>query len=174
MTRSKSQKTKAGRRQSGSIWTRITGGRALEITILVVFGLVVLYVASMSIRLANGVSKTLPVPEHEVRLQVLNGCGVKGLAARVSDRLVDYGDENFRVAVVDTDNFDLHEVQKSFVISRFEDDAGARLLAEKLGLDPQEVLVQPLTNNYRQISASLVLGQDWERLQLVASDQKEQ
>ena len=171
MTKRKSQKTKATRRPSGLIWNRVTGGRTLEIAILVVFGLVVLYVASMSIRLASGVSKTLPVPDLEIRLQVLNGCGVKGLAGRVSDELSDYIDDDFRVAVVDTDNFDLHTVKKSFVIARFDDDDGARLLSEKLGLDPDEVLAQPLTNNYRQVSATLVLGSDWEQLHLSSGDQ---
>jgi len=114
------------------------------------------------------------VPDHEVRLQVLNGCGIKGLAARVSDKLSDYVDSDFRVAVVDTDNFDLHTVEKSFVIARFDDNDGALLLAEKLGLDPDKVPVQKLANNYRQISATLVLGQDWEQLSLVRGDQKEQ
>ncbi len=137
------------------------GGRTLEIIIAAAFGLVVLYVVSMSIRISRGVSRTIEAPEHEMRLQVLNGCGVSGLAARVADAWSDYTDADLHIVVVDADNFDLHNVAESFIITRQEDRTAARLLAERVGLNPDQVVYKPLENNYRDVTATLVLGTDW-------------
>jgi len=126
-----------------------------------VFVVVLVYVISLSMRISRGVSRTLETPEHVVRLQILNGCGVTGLAAHVADGLADYADRDLEIKVVDTDNFDLSQVGESFVISRIEDNATAVLLAQKLGLHASEVPFKPLENNYRQVTATLVLGEDW-------------
>ena len=120
----------------------------------------------MTLKITTGVSETLDSPDYVVRLQVLNGCEVNGLAARGSDLLADYADSDIEVKVVDTDNFDLHKVTGTFIISRHEDMKVARVLARKLGLEPSTVVYRPLENNYRQISATLVLGEDWETLNL--------
>ena len=133
---------------------------------MVVFLVVVIWVASMTLKITTGVSETLDSPDYVVRLQVLNGCEVNGLAARASDWLADYADSDIEVKVVDTDNFDLHKVTGTFIISRDEDMKVARMLAGKLGLEPSTVVYRPLEKNYRQISATLVLGEDWESLNL--------
>lgn len=148
------------------------GGRTLEVIIAAVFGLVVLYVVSMSIRVSRGVSRTIDEPEHEVRLQVLNGCAVNGLAARVADTWSDYIDSDLHVVVVDADNFDLHNVAESFIISRQENRIAARLLAERVGLNPDQVVFKPLENNYRDVTATLVLGTDWPEVE-AAQHEKE-
>lgn len=137
-------------------------GRLLEIVMAVAFGIVVLFVVSMSIKITGGVSQTVAGPDHEVRLQVLNGCGVNGLAGRVADQLADYTDQDLRILVVETANFDLRQVDKSFIISRAGDKSTAELLARKLGLEDDDILVQPLDNNYREVSVTLVLGSDWQ------------
>jgi threonine dehydratase len=126
----------------------------------------------MSIRISRGVTRTLDPPEHEVRLQVLNGCGVDGLAASVADAWADYTDADLHVVVVDTDNFDLHNVAESFIISRQENRTAARLLADRVGLNPDQVVYKSLENNYRDVTATLVLGADWPDIE--ATQQKKE
>ena len=151
---------------SGQDSYRFKSGRFLELAIVGAFVIVLLYLLSMSVRVTTGVSSTLEAPDYTVRLQVLNGCGVNGLAARVADRLASYSDENIEIRVLDTDNFNLRTVSNSFIISRDEDTKVAELLAARLGLDPSTVIYKPLEKNFRQVSATLVLGKDWENLTL--------
>ena len=154
--------------------SKLLNGRLLEIVIAVAFGVVVLFVISMSIKITGGVSQTIDAPDHEVRLQVLNGCGVGGLAGRVADELADYTDEDLKIVVVETANFDLRRVEQSFLISRENNTSTAELLARKLGLDDDDILVEPLENNYREVSATLVLGSDWQdrRTALISDSEK--
>jgi len=159
------RKTKATTQRSSKRtgWLR---GRWLEIGTLAAFVVVLLYVVSVSVRVSTGVSRTLDGPRYQVRLQILNGCGVTGLAGRLADRLADYHDDDIEIRVLDTDNFELRQVTETFLLSRDEDLGPTRLLAEKLGLQSDRVQYATLQNNYRQISATLVLGEDWERLRL--------
>lgn len=146
---------------------RAQRSRLLELSIAAVFVIVLVYVVSMSIRVSQGVSRTLQSPEQVVRLQILNGCGVTGLASRLADGLSDYADNELEIRVVDTDNFEISSVSRSFVISRFEGDAVATILAAKLGLPTDDIIFQPLEDNYRQISVTLVIGENWETIELL-------
>ncbi len=56
--------------------------------------------------------------------------------------------------------FEVREVEHSFVVSRVDDLSAARLLADRLGLDPGAVEYKPLVNNRQQLTATLVLGSD--------------
>ena len=58
------------------------------------------------------------------------------------------------------------EVPETFLISRTRNTADAKVLARKIGLDPSGIEYKPLENNYRHVSVTLVLGKDYERLQL--------
>ena len=171
----KSRKSKKSSTRSRSPKKGLGGllnGRLLEIIIAVAFGLVVLFVISMSVRISGGVSQILSSPDHEVRLQVLNGCGVTGLAGKVADEWADYVDDDIRILVVETDNFDLRPVEKTFLITRDGDKSAARLLAEKLHLEDVEIVSQPLEHNYREVTTTLVLGGDWQEIQAKAKQTK--
>ncbi len=164
----KSLRPKKADRSSDISWRqRLQRSRVLELLIAVLFVVVLVYVVSLSIRVSRGVSRTLESPDHVVRLQILNGCGVNGLAARVADGLADYTDVDLVIKVVDTDNFDLSRVSETFVLSRLEDRSAATLLAQKLGLSADGITFKPLENNYRQVTATLVLGEDWPTLELL-------
>ena len=140
--------------------------RYLELLIAGAFVVLLIYMASFTIRVTRGVSKTIEPPNHTVRLQVLNGCGEPRLAAKVSDQLAHFRDEELGIAIVDTDNFNSLNIDSSFVISREKDLDAARLLAEKLGLSTETVVYRPLDNNYRNVSVTLVLGADYARITL--------
>lgn len=152
---------------------RAQRSRLLELLIAAVFVIVLVYVVSMSIRVSQGVSRTLQTPEYVVRLQILNGCGVTGLASRLADGLSDYADNDLEIRVVDTDNFEISSVSRSFVISRFEGGAVANILAGKLGLPTDDISFQSLENNYRQVSVTLVIGEDWETIELLKNHIRE-
>ena len=145
----------------------------LEIIIAILFVIVLIYVSSVTVRITSGVTKTVEPSANTVRLQVLNGCGVRGLAAQFSDRLAGYKDKDLEIKVVDTDNFEETKVARSFVISRLEDKQAAEILAEKIGLKSSEVIYKELENNYRHVSATLVLGEDYESITLAGETDKE-
>ncbi len=128
--------------------------------------IVLLYQLTSTLTVAGGISRVIDKPTHLVRLQVVNSSGVKGLMREVAKRLSDYADSMLEVRVVDMVDFDLRELPRSFVISREQDKTEAALLAKKLGLDPSEVVYRPLEHNNRQVSATLVVGKDYESMKL--------
>ncbi len=148
-------------------------GRYLEIAIIVAAVIVVIFVASFAVKVTKGVTRTVEAPQYQVRLQVLNGCGKVGLAARMADELDSYRDEQMQIRVVDTDDFESRPVHESFIISREEDRTAARLLAGRLGLNESEVIYKAIENNYRQVSVTLVLGNDFESIRLPSEEIKE-
>jgi hypothetical protein len=127
---------------------------------------VLLYFLSSTLTVAGGVSRVIDRPTHLVRLQVVNGTGVRGLEREVIKRLSDYADSVLELQVVEAVDFNLRELPRSFVISREQDKTAAALLAKKLGLDPSEVVYMPLEHNNRQVSATLVVGKDYESMKL--------
>ena len=126
--------------------------------------IVLLYLLASTLTVAGGISRVIDRPTHLVRLQVVNGSSVKGLTREVAKRLSGYADSELEVRVVDMVDFDLRELPRSFVISREQDKTTAALLAKKLGLDPSEVVYRPLEHNSLQVSATLVVGKDYESM----------
>ena len=128
--------------------------------------IVLLYLLASTLTVAGGISRVLDRPTHLVRLQVVNGSGVEGLTREVAKRLSDYADSVLEVRVVDAVDFDLRGLPRSFIISREQDKTAAALLAKKLGLDPSEVVYRPLEHNSLQVSATLVIGKNYESMKL--------
>lgn len=147
--------------------------RILEYLVAAAFIIILVYVVMFTVKVADGVSRSVGVPSQTVRLQILNGCGVRGLAAEIAGKLDGYADAAMEIRVVDTGNFDLRTVKKSFVISRLENQSPAKALAQQLGLDPKEVIFQPLGHNLQNVSATLVLGQDYPIVRSLNKSSKE-
>lgn len=141
---------------------RFNTKRALGLGLAVVFVVTFTLVLSLTMRVTQGVSRTVPTPEHLVRLEILNGCSKAGIAALTARHLSGYKDSELEILIVGTGDFDLRDVKKSFIISRDEDKVAAELLAKALGIDEAEVVYSPMANNYRQVSATLVLGEDFD------------
>ena len=139
--------------------------------LLIVVGLLG-YVGLYVVRVGRGVTKDADIRLQVVRLQVLNGCGVNGLADTIGRQLNGAADDQMEIRVVDSDDMDLRRVKRSFVISRTENTHAARELAGRLGLDPSEVIFEPLENNIRQITATLVLGDDYGSLRSLEPQQE--
>ncbi len=95
-----------------------------------------------------------------VRIQVLNGCGVKGLARRISPALRAWG-----LDVRETKNAPHPDFERSSVIDRRGDMDVARALADSLGIDKSRVTSE-FNPNLSDIDVSLIVGKDYKRLKL--------
>jgi len=134
--------------------------RFLELGILFLFVVVAAYVASFTVQITKGYSSEKEATEYYINLQVLNGCGEKGLANKLANHIEMAAKPPLAVRVIDTDNFDNFGVEKTFIISRKENLTAANLLASQLGLD-DAVTYREIEDNYLDIGATLVLGSDY-------------
>jgi hypothetical protein len=101
--------------------------------------------------LAEGDARTLPAA-HLVRIEVLNGAGVPGLARDATDRLRGVGFD-----VVFFGNAGRFDHSRSVVLDRTGDLARARAVATALGIDSVATAVDSLL----YVDATVVLGSDW-------------
>jgi hypothetical protein len=147
--------------------------RIAELIVAVAFIAVLAYIIFYTVKVTKGVSRSENRNGTLVRLQILNGCGISGLASQVSEQLNGYSEAGLEIKVVDTDNFNIRQVKESFVVSRIEDRTAAQRLAQKLGLDPSKVIFEPLENNVHQVSATLILGDNFGLLKLEGKPKEE-
>ena len=107
-----------------------------------------------------------PSANYQVRLQIVNASGQRGITKIVEKRIEDYGDGLIEVSVVDTDDLNATRLARSFVISRDGIVESAAGLEMRLGIPPKGITTRQMDHNNRQITATLVLGEDWHRLSL--------
>ncbi len=106
------------------------------------------------------VPKTPTVSLNGIRVQVLNGCGVKGLARRISPALRAWG-----LDVRETKNAPHPDYERSSVIDRRGNLDVARALADSLGIDKSRVTSE-INPNLPDIDVSVIVGKDYKRLKL--------
>ncbi|MFO7845323.1 MAG: LytR C-terminal domain-containing protein [Balneolaceae bacterium] len=94
-----------------------------------------------------------------IQLEVLNGCGVPGLATEFTGTLRGYGFD-----VVETGNFDHFNMEKSVVIARSSQTENAKRVARALGIEEEQVLREVSGEFY--LDVTLILGADYESLNL--------
>lgn len=94
-----------------------------------------------------------------IQLEVLNGCGITGIATRFTDQLREYGFD-----VVETGNYDHFDVSNSIVISRSGKMENAYRVADALGISRQQVLREQAAEFY--LDVTLIIGSDYESLNL--------
>ena len=92
-----------------------------------------------------------------IQLDVLNGCGVPGIAQDFTDYL---RKRNFDV--VQSSNYKTFDVEESLVIDRTGDLAAARKVAYALGIDEKNI-VQQINPDY-YLNVSVVIGRDYDKL----------
>ncbi|MCX6826540.1 MAG: LytR C-terminal domain-containing protein [candidate division Zixibacteria bacterium] len=135
--------------------------RTLEMAILGVFIVIVVYGVSFILKINNGISRTIDTPVYNIRLQILNGCGKHGVADRIVKVLPSLVKAPLELNIVEIYDFKSYDVKKSFIISREADITIAKTLAGQLGLEPDNIVYEPIENNYRSVTATLVLGVDY-------------
>lgn len=94
-----------------------------------------------------------------IQIEVLNGCGVPGLANRYTQTLRSYGFD-----VVESGNFDHFDVENTIIISRRQNIDHARRLASALNISPDQIL-REVSDEYF-LDLTLILGRDHESLNL--------
>ena len=147
--------------------------RIVEVTIGVAFVIVMILAITYAVKISGHVSKSIDAPTYQIRLQVLNSCRDEKTVKKITRTLSQYHDRDLEIKIMNIDKFDVQEVNKSFIISREEEKTAAEKLARMIGLDPGMVVYRPLENNYRQISATLVIGMDYEKIILPGENKEE-
>lgn len=94
-----------------------------------------------------------------IQIEVLNGCGVPGLADQFTTKLREYGFD-----VVETGNFKNFDMQKTVVIARSQDRSNAERLAEALGISEKNILIEESQDFY--LDATLVIGSNYKQLNI--------
>jgi hypothetical protein len=92
-----------------------------------------------------------------IQIEVLNGCGVQGLANRFTNRLRQDGFD-----VVHSGNFETFDITHSMVIDRSGNMQNARRVAHALGINDKNI-IQEISPNY-YLDATVVIGSDYEKL----------
>ncbi len=96
------------------------------------------------------------VPEV-IQIEVLNGCGVQGVAAQLTDFLRTKGFD-----VVKTDNYESFNVTETVVIDRRGNIENCVRITKVLGLGEERVLQE--VNEAYLIDATLIIGKDFQSL----------
>ena len=94
-----------------------------------------------------------------IQVEVLNGCGVSGLANQFTSILRRNGFD-----VVETGNFDSFDIEQTLVIARTFNTENARRVAEALGVDEQNILIEASEDFY--LDATVVIGSDYKSLNM--------
>ena len=93
----------------------------------------------------------------KIKIEVLNGCGVSGVA----DKLTDYLREN-KIDVVNLGNYRSFEIENSIIIGRNKKIKNAELVASLVGLD-QNSVIQQINPDYL-LDVTFILGKDYRNL----------
>lgn len=134
--------------------------RTVDIILVAATVAVVVYLAGFLVKVSRGYSLTQDTPALSVRLQLVNASGDRGAAGRYLQKLQKMSDFDLEIAVVDTVWLERRQVPRTLVVARSSDQASARVLAQRLGLDDGEVEFRELEHNARNVTATLVLGRD--------------
>ena len=157
---SRTRKTRYRRdnQQAGDLKSTITG---FFIWFLVVIN--VILTASFIFRIVN--KQPLPparkdVEERLIEVEVLNGCGVGGLAKEIADFLRSRGFD-----VKDYTNADNWDYPRTMIVDRTSEAGNnAMKVASTLGLEEDAVIVKLST--LRKLDVTLIIGKDYRKLNL--------
>lgn len=93
-----------------------------------------------------------------IQIEVMNGCGVEGVAAKFANFL---REQNFDV--VQVGNYRSDNIEETIVIDRIGNRANAEKIAEVLGIEKKNI-IQQLNKDYF-LDATLVIGKDYNKLE---------
>jgi len=104
-------------------------------------------------------------PVMDIQIEILNGCGEPGIAAKFSDLL-----RNIRVDVVRSENADHFDYDKTLLILRNENIFGMKHVANALGFDinnSNQVITAADPN--LDVDITLVIGKDFKSIPSIKS-----
>lgn len=99
------------------------------------------------------------VPAQLIKIEVLNGCGVQGLARKWADHLHAAGFDPVNVT-----NFDHGDIPRTMIIDRLSNARSNGLaIARALGLPEDYVSYQ--TSDQRMVAVTVIIGHDYDRFE---------
>lgn len=131
-----------------------------EALMVVLFGCVMIYTYSFAKKISVAETTESSGPAQLVRVQVLNGCGVPGIANTFAERLRLASNSDFEFDVVDQGNFATFDVEETLVLDRGGSKGAALEIASMYGVPRDRVIQQALTDNFLSIEVSILLGAD--------------
>lgn len=109
------------------------------------------------------IDKERGIPSEIIQAEVLNGCGVNGIA----DRFTDFLRANY-VDVVKTGNYIQFDMDETIVIDRMGNKANALKVAEVLGVKDGKA-IQQLNNDYF-VDVTIIIGRDYHKLKPIKQE----
>jgi len=130
----------------------------VSILILIVINAILAYSVVKTISF-NDAEDSLLVDSTKARIQVevLNGCGVSGVAEKLTDYL-----RTNNIDVVNLGNYRSFEIENSIIIGRNEKIHNAKKVAAIVGLDEQNI-IQQINPDYL-LDVTFILGKDYRDL----------
>ncbi len=130
--------------------------------IFLLFGIIIVMIWSIYEKFdgtENNISQPddFEVPSEIIQVEVLNGCGVTGVADRFTDFL-----RSEKFDVVKTDNYVSFDINETMVIDRIGNLANAKVIAEALGINPGRAFRQ-LNSDYF-VDVTIIIGKDYHLL----------
>jgi hypothetical protein len=140
-----------------------TNNLFLNIAIFVLFALILFMLYSIYIKITNSKSVESGITNEQIasdiiQVEVLNGCGVGGIADRFTDFL-----RSNKFDVVNIANYIRFDMDETLVIDRRGNKANAYSIAKSLGVKKENV-IQQLNDDYF-LDVSIVIGRDYYTLQ---------
>jgi cell division protein YceG involved in septum cleavage len=134
----------------------------LIILIIFLSAVVVFLSYSLYLKIQN-ISQSKNKSDHEVpsaiiQVEVLNGCGVEGVAAKFTTYL---RQNNFDV--VQVGNYTSNNIDETMIIDRIGNRANTEKLADVLGINKKNI-IQQLNKDYF-LDATLVIGKDYKKFE---------
>jgi len=102
--------------------------------------------------------KLVVEPPRPLQIEILNGCGVSGIAAQFTDYFRARGFD-----VIRTENYETFNVLETVVIDRRDNRENSLRIAEALGLDESRILIE--VNETIFFDATIILGKDFRQLE---------
>lgn len=142
---------------SNGPWVNVTIG-SLSVILIILVGALLMRLITPRIVTERDSTATNLISDV-IQIQVLNGCGVSGVASRFTNKLRQSGFD-----VVESGNFETFDVQKTFVIDRSGNLENARRVAVALGISEDQIIREIASGFY--LDATVVIGFDYNQLNL--------
>jgi len=139
----------------------------LSVVIFLLIGANLIFLTSVAIHsfATSGTNEALISPPRQVgnleatpktlKIEVLNGCGVDGVAKRVTEFL-----RAKNIDIVKVGNFESRELSETIVIDRKDYElANAKIIGKIIGVDENRMF--PQLSPQRQLDATIIIGKNY-------------
>lgn len=150
------------RPQNHKLKSNFTGSNLILNSIILLLGILVIFLAfslvnRLSSRSSEQADNSKEIASSVIQVEVLNGCGVTGVAEKFTDYL-----RKEKFDVVQMGNYISFDIDKSLVIDRTGNMANAEKVAAALGIDKKNVIMQKNDDSF--LDVSVVIGKDYKKL----------